>query len=752
MVLTCIGCGESSSSILKIIDGETPTTEDPATWSAVSLVRTNGDTFCSGTYIADQLIVTAAHCVTDLQKEDFTLRFGKEDFPVNEFRTYKPSLMNESNFDIAWVKFDGKPSLPFHPIEILNASFDLTSSSKMSIAGAGFTQYPCLEASKCETGLIHTTDAMLREFVSHGRLYSLLVMETKNAAGPCFGDSGGPAYVQLQGKWYLAGEFMGWDEILVPENLQSICDSGQGIYTFVGDYVRWIEESSHVSLNFDMTSNPRVPHLAEPSSFSQASTFSEWCRMSNHDDPAWSTVQRLIRMASKFRIKTDDASKARELFENCDIAERWVKAMVAFNGKLELTAYDSETMAFVGGIQDLRPLASLAGSGLRSLIITDGAYEDLSPLYELSDLIELEIRYNAAEKLVPFNLENFHKLEQFRFSGPGLSIDWDSLKELKTLRTVELSNLNLSTDIQLASPYLTDLTLNNIEGSGEIFIGSCPKLNTLWIGQTNVSFNATRLSELTSLGLRELAGPLSLVVDMPKLSHLSLMSVDLGNGIDLSLWQNLQDVLISDSSHFETLNVPSLPHVKTLKIFRNDLKVIRFKGSLPMLEILDISQNQITQLPSLEIFSALKEIHASYNEISGLASLPAQLTTINLSSNPLKDLGSLNGLHNLETLILDELRGEVDSLGLLESVDLPKLKILSLEDNSITNVKQLLHFINLEVLILNLNMIKDLAPLATLKHLSFIEAIGNSEKLVCPLNNGNCRFKIFQELSFLDQI
>lgn len=43
------------------------------------------------------------------------------------------------------------------------------------------------------------------------------------------------------------------------------------------------------------------------------------------------------------------------------------------------------------------------------------------------------------------------------------------------------------------------------------------------------------------------------------------MSVDRGNGIDLGMRQNLQEISMSDSSTLETFNLPSLHHVKTLK-------------------------------------------------------------------------------------------------------------------------------------------------------------------------------------------
>ena len=171
-------------------------------------------------------------------------------------------------------------------------------------------------------------DTQIKEFVNSGRLFNLIVIGPRPQHGPCFGDSGGQAYMQVGGKWYLVGDFMGWDRILVPEEIDQICDTGEAIYNFVGDFVSWIEDSSGVKLSYNQSVNPRQMSPTTVKLEATPKNFQEWCAYNNHEDPAWFTVQRFIRSASDFRIKTEDPSKARELFEDCRVAELWIRKMI----------------------------------------------------------------------------------------------------------------------------------------------------------------------------------------------------------------------------------------------------------------------------------------------------------------------------------------------------------------------------------------------------------------------------------------
>ena len=83
-----------------------------------------------------------------------------------------------------------------------------------------------------------------------------MVVDSETKAGPCFGDSGGPIYVQKDNRWYIAGDFMGWDKVLVSEDAATICEKGQGIYNFAGDFASWIEQTSTIELDYDEQINP----------------------------------------------------------------------------------------------------------------------------------------------------------------------------------------------------------------------------------------------------------------------------------------------------------------------------------------------------------------------------------------------------------------------------------------------------------------------------------------------------------------
>ncbi len=257
-VLMCGREGMTIDSALRMVNGSTPGEEHPAAWSAVALVdKYSSEHFCSGTVIAENLIVTAAHCVFDKRPEDFSVMFGRDTKDgksvyreVEALETFKKFQKFESNFDIAWVRFkDGLP-LGFKPIEIWHNPVDLKHETPLSIAGYGRTASQCSpDDLSCQGGRLLYVDTMVREFVNHGRLFNLIVIGPRKEHGPCFGDSGGPAYLQKDGTWYVVGDFMGWDRILVSEQLDTICDTGEAIYNFVGDFAQWIQDTSGVKLS-----------------------------------------------------------------------------------------------------------------------------------------------------------------------------------------------------------------------------------------------------------------------------------------------------------------------------------------------------------------------------------------------------------------------------------------------------------------------------------------------------------------------
>src|SRR5689334_20190548 len=96
LCLGFVACGESTSSDLAIVRGHLVGTGSPALYNTVSLRM--GNSSCTGSIIGQRLILTAAHCVEDVQASEITVRFQRtntvptvdKEIDAVRVRTFKP--------------------------------------------------------------------------------------------------------------------------------------------------------------------------------------------------------------------------------------------------------------------------------------------------------------------------------------------------------------------------------------------------------------------------------------------------------------------------------------------------------------------------------------------------------------------------------------------------------------------------------------------------------------------------------------
>lgn len=241
----------------RILGGTSALPADHPGWSAVALVGDkpasdgSGPSLCSGTLVAPNLVVTAGHCVQlgaagavvfgrDVAHPEKVLR-------VVERRSYSRELWDFPNFDIAWVRFEGEAPASARVARVLPAFAALRGGTPATLVGYGRTDDPDAFGVRQGTRLAVTTS--VRELLDDSRWRSLIVMGPTYRRGACQGDSGGPAFVKVGNDWLLAGASAGMNPTLTPSMK---CRSGHSLYTFVGAYVRWIEETSGVNLGGDL--------------------------------------------------------------------------------------------------------------------------------------------------------------------------------------------------------------------------------------------------------------------------------------------------------------------------------------------------------------------------------------------------------------------------------------------------------------------------------------------------------------------
>lgn len=184
---------------------------------------------CTGVIINENFVITAAHCVEDIRGTyvhfglDFTSvkSLRRKILQVIGFPKYCPQCTEQEGLqntgDIAIVKFEGNTPPGFQPVKIANPQ-EVKIGALVTLAGYGENEH-----GKYET-ILKTTSVPLSEFSAT----EFSTNETRS--GSCAGDSGGPAYIAINGEYQLLGITSRGD----------IRCRKEGIYTLVQPYEDWL--------------------------------------------------------------------------------------------------------------------------------------------------------------------------------------------------------------------------------------------------------------------------------------------------------------------------------------------------------------------------------------------------------------------------------------------------------------------------------------------------------------------------------
>ncbi|MCK6595568.1 MAG: trypsin-like serine protease [Bacteriovoracaceae bacterium] len=286
MVMAASSCGNTErNSLLKvsqahIINGTEIPEKSSKKSSIVGVYDTKNRSICTGSLIANNIVLTAAHCVTK-RTQDLKVIFSidiDDAINIREQDTYqeqvkavsavqfgptwdpKDETTEEDTGDIALIKFKGELPVGYKPATFLQDSSLLQVNQMVVLAGYGVSTVDlksidpktykkideaieygevicsddrkknygtCFEVETSGDGLLRITSAPISSLSKT----EVRLNETK--AGTCSGDSGGPAYIDIQGELYLFG---------ITSRGSELCNE-VGVYTNALYYLPWINST-----------------------------------------------------------------------------------------------------------------------------------------------------------------------------------------------------------------------------------------------------------------------------------------------------------------------------------------------------------------------------------------------------------------------------------------------------------------------------------------------------------------------------
>lgn len=285
--LTLNACSSDNPTVksfadTRIIGGAEVVAADPILRSIVIVHDVKHGFLCTGSILSESLILTAAHCAehgfdgiyirfsTDLANKDapaakvtaavmhpnYLIKMTELDSQLQAIEDTSASpaekeveiqaLLNESRNwgDLALLKFAGGLPPGYAPANILSDSSALKNGTSVTLAGFGITRSEAaIKASGVNDPVIlrkvsvAVADAHFSETEA--------TLDQRHGKGGCHGDSGGPAYVEVNGQLML------WGVTSRGINDSTNSCSGFSVYTDVLTLEDWIRETA-ITLNNQM--------------------------------------------------------------------------------------------------------------------------------------------------------------------------------------------------------------------------------------------------------------------------------------------------------------------------------------------------------------------------------------------------------------------------------------------------------------------------------------------------------------------
>lgn len=278
----------------------------------------------------------------------------------------------------------------------------------------------------------------------------------------------------------------------------------------------------------------------------------------------------------------------------------------------------------LGGIEVLEGLEKLSVTECDDLVDMSG----VSALTSLEELT-LNIPYNCPEPSLA-ELTSMQKLSIRGFDSCAFLSGMTQLEEL----TVQYCDLSKCPDLSGLTS-LRKLTCTASSRDLDLgFIGSLLALEEVNLSGTRTYQDISAIFALPNLRQLNLIGmeceiDFDSVVDNPSLEVLDVTGIKLYENVQIASYGVVAEISWDDvylPDHLEFF--AHFPNLRGLGIGDNEIKELNFTAGLKKLEVIDFSDNYVTDMGPLAALPALRQVYCKGNPISNLRVLDEERVTI----------------------------------------------------------------------------------------------------------------------------